>query len=107
MEDELETQTEVVVGSNGGLGLVGDEASSLNIEVINSHYSTLQKLYLEKRDATTAFSNYTKYLAEQSGLMPSVIRRHIRLCEEDKISQARKEMEQLSFLLDEFVEPPF
>ena len=73
----------------------------IKLEPLKEKVSHLVSLYREAEEASATCSEGIKAIAEQSGLLATVVRKYIAARAGDKLSSRRRETEQLSLCFEE------
>lgn len=78
----------------------GQEAV-IKLDAVKTKVSHLEKLYTAQVDATNAYSEAIKAVAEKSGLLANVVSKFIKAKVNDRVEDKRREATQLSLLFED------
>jgi len=77
-------------------------APAINLERLQIQMPELEKIWQQKTDAATSYSEAVANIAKQIGMEPGALKAYINAKMRDKLAQLERQGEQLSLLLETF-----
>ena len=97
---ELDTRTNGKRKPRGRIDSEGQDAK-IELDAVRDKAEYLGQLYTDSCSAAEEFAEAVKAVAEQSGLLASVVRKFVVARASEKFDEKKRHCEQLSLLFDE------
>jgi hypothetical protein len=95
MQQQTETNVRPLVMSEAFTGV--------RTSAVNGSIDELVDLFTKSQAAAENFSSTIKAVSEQSGILPSVLRKLVKARAKDEVDKVKQEVEQLSLVFEECI----